>query len=445
MADRDELELGVLDRSVESYQTARDNFWRDLKIVWIGLLAFQFLVFFRFASLMARKADAEGKLDHGTNTLISLTNAAYQLVSLNATLDQNQKAFADQIRTLPHTIRQGLTNLNQEYLAAKKQPTETRPSPLFEQQTPVTPQFSHLNILKPVERERLLRNPDDKIVERLVHETVVVPAFSSLSNQWQQLIVRPSTETVQALSSITNSFAGATDTNLGKLVLAVDRTRSDLATNTFSPPGQRGWWKSAATKTEMAGRIVDEASGSVNAATNVLVSAVTSLKTHERTLAHALQAVESARNQVEEKLRALEANAVEFKGLLENFTTPIPYVTIKLQEAIAWFPTVLALAFCASVLRYLFLRDRASALIHKYEQLGLSQQTLNLGFYDQRLRNGSAAWFAFVGLFLAVLTTIDIAMLLRHHTTWNIEVVRSALWISGLAVLAACIWFFRAL
>ena len=114
MNDPEELNLKLLERSLEEHEHARSNFSRDLKFAVVLLLAFQFFVFFRFANLSDQQFELQPQLEQAEAHQQALVEIRGAVEKIETTLKTGTTELATILGDLPRQIRNELGELNED-------------------------------------------------------------------------------------------------------------------------------------------------------------------------------------------------------------------------------------------------------------------------------------------------------------------------------------------
>ena len=122
MNDPEELNLTLLERSLEEHEHARANLSRDLKLAVVLLLAFQFFVFFRFANLSDQQFELQPQLEQAEANQQALLKVRGAVEKIETTLKNGTAQLATTLGELPQQIRNELGKLDQDLTAFRSEP-----------------------------------------------------------------------------------------------------------------------------------------------------------------------------------------------------------------------------------------------------------------------------------------------------------------------------------
>src|SRR5688572_8771372 len=97
----DELNLKLLERAAEQYESARGAFQRDLKIGVALLLAFLCFVFVPFGRLIKERLRTEAQLSRTMTNYVALTNIHARVAALSDDLSESASNILVQVRGMP--------------------------------------------------------------------------------------------------------------------------------------------------------------------------------------------------------------------------------------------------------------------------------------------------------------------------------------------------------
>ena len=211
MNDAEELNLKLLERSLEEHEQARANFFRDLKIAVVLLLAFQFFVFFRFANLSDQQFEVRPQLEQAVAQQKALVEIRGAVEKIETTLKAGTEELATVLGDMPQQIRNELGHLNEDLtnFRAAPFPPPRDESPVRQQ---MQLQISNAN----VNAVRSLNRTESKFLEELtleesaelhtadtsspvfrervvhiVEHQIIQPAFAELNEHVEDLVSAP--------------------------------------------------------------------------------------------------------------------------------------------------------------------------------------------------------------------------------------------------------------
>ena len=410
------LDLRFLERSVQQQESARQRFLRDLKIVGFLLLAFQFLVFFRFIDLSDRQEQLGAEVAQLGADREAVGEIQAQLTSLGEALQAGKNQLTEELRQAPESMRKQVQAL-ETYIRILREgppvgppigPGDRGPSPAGRGNVafqaapdsapaPFTPLIAEeLRVaafaedLSGTEMETLRKaKPEEKgfkdLVERIVNKTIVQPTLDDLNEMREAVLEKPFVQGKSQLLAALDSQRGALERHgltAGTIRQKLNQVQQSLHTFQFTAPGSEPWWRTYAGKGELfrAQRIV--AHEVVLQVSHVLEKPGQDLDSLVLRLAALLEERELAKRDLEGQLRKLEANLGTIQSRLETFAKPLSVVALEPRDAVVYYPVVLAAAFAFFVWRYVRLHRRVSSLAAAYREFGLSDEVLKVYLAD---------------------------------------------------------------
>jgi hypothetical protein len=226
------MNLKMLERSLDQHQEARQAFFRDLKIVGAAVLAFQFLVFFRFVNLSEQQQQLNGEIADARTNLVAVQEIQTQLTQLQSDLRTNTAALIAELNATPLKLRGGILDLERDLKIFRGAPTpppgldrssfqdfqmvqapNAAFSPIQQRMDLATPAgFTFLAGLNTNEIQLLHdSSPNDgafqKIVAALVERQIIQPKFKELDETRRNLLLEPFARGQQDLLALTNAWA----------------------------------------------------------------------------------------------------------------------------------------------------------------------------------------------------------------------------------------------
>lgn len=396
----------MLERSVAQHENAREHFFRDLKIVATVLLAFQFVVFFRFPALNDKRVNVRLRLNAAETNRKALADAQEDLASISDIL----KKSADQLTGLLHEaapqIRAKLQELNQDLNRFRQQPhpaaarSQVQPSPngvapnVGQYAMPADFSLGHesdyLSGLTDLEKATLQHDDphSDKyqdIVGAIVERKIIQPEFEALTKVKQELLSRPLEEKSSHFAAISNQFATTRDArvNPNRWVADVKNAAASVAKLQFNPPPQKpGWWRSRQSKDAVFTDAQASTNKVINRAKEGLSKPAQDLKFLSDNLKQTFADLRSEEKQIEGKFLDLRAKSKEIETLIESYAKPLSVIALEPEDAVLYYPVALGLVVAIFAFRQWTLQRRAASLASIYGQLGLSNDILEVYFTD---------------------------------------------------------------
>jgi hypothetical protein len=403
MKDAEELNLNLLERSLEEHENARANFSRDLKFAVVLLIVFQFFVFFRFAKLSDQQFDLRPKLEQAEAHQRALGEIRTAVDSLEAALKTGTAQLTTLLGDLPQQIRNELGRLNDDLTAFRAAPFPPPRNDMAMQM--VQAPNANINAARSAHRSESkfiadltfdqaaeLHDVDtaspvfrERVVQIVEHQ-IIQPAFENLNERAAELVTAP----------LAKGAADLRERNAALTVLKANRADVDgwlknadqvvtVARGLhFSPPAEGDWWTSARTKASFAkaaqldtAKIAEEARSALSGPDSELKSLAEKM---ESTIAGLKQ--EGAR--IEAELKQLREHAVSLEDLIEGYAKPLAVLALVPKVLVIFYPVFLAAIVCTFAVRQILLRRRAATLAEAYRKFGASEEILAVCFTELR-------------------------------------------------------------
>ena len=111
MPDPHDLDLKLLDRSLEAHAAERQGFVRDLKIVVAAVFLFQFGVFFRYVDLSDQGQKIAAEAEEVADARAALKSVQDGLGAMGDLLEKGGAKVADDIKRAPAELRGKIVGL----------------------------------------------------------------------------------------------------------------------------------------------------------------------------------------------------------------------------------------------------------------------------------------------------------------------------------------------
>ena len=105
MVSERDLDLKLLDGSLDRLENARSTFSRDLKIAAVLVLGFQFVIFFRFIDLNERQIGLDGEVRQLQDDQKAFVVIQAQLGDLQGDLQKGKGRLSERLQNLPSAMR----------------------------------------------------------------------------------------------------------------------------------------------------------------------------------------------------------------------------------------------------------------------------------------------------------------------------------------------------
>jgi hypothetical protein len=395
MNNPEDLNLKMLERSLEQHESARSNFFRDLKFAGVVLLLFQFLVFFKFASLSDEKLEVRTRLTKAETNQRALADVQLAVGSIKTVLKKAAEGLTNSLTHVPSDIRDQLSHLAEELEEFRGQPFQLPPQrPAFVQDNAPVASRSALERIflagftesekKTLHDANTEENAYQDLVVRIVETKIIQPEFQRLNAAKENLLAKPLASGMADLRNLSDQL-----TTLRKSGIDVDSWLTNVegvvtlaAGLKFSAPAASKWWSSRQSKADFASEAQLNTAGIVGQAIDVLSGPERDLKSLSQKIEMAVTGLKQEGEQIEGELLKLQTNANSIETLLQSYAKPLAVVALEPKDLVLYYPVILAAILSMFAFRQMLLRRRAEVLASAYSQLGLSDNILEVCFTD---------------------------------------------------------------
>lgn len=407
MNDPEELNLKLLERSLEEHEHARSNFLRDIKFAVVLLLAFQFFVFFRFANLSDQQFELQPQLEQAEAHQEALVKIRGRVEKIETTLKTGTTELASFLGNLPQQIRNGLGKLNEDLTTFREEPLppqrDERPMQQMQMQMQQIPNMA-INAVQPssggIESRFLaeLTHAESKELheaeasspvfrERVVHiveHQIIQPAFAELNDLAETLVVKPLTAGLAELRQQTAALETlkATGANVDGWLENAEQVVTVAKDLRFRPPTEVDWWTSAVAKGNFADAAKLDTARIADEARSALSRPDTELKLLAEKMESALASLRQQGTQIDAELKQLQEHALSLEGLIEGYAKPLAVLALEPKDLVIFYPVILAAIVSVFAIRQVLLRRRAATLAGVYRELGVSAHILDVYFTE---------------------------------------------------------------
>jgi hypothetical protein len=473
MNDAEELNLKLLERSLEQHENARANFFRDLKVAVVLLLAFQFFVFFRFADLSDQQFALRPKVEQAEARQHALVEIRTAVDKIEMALKTGTSELTAFLGGMPQEIRNALGQLNEDLKAFRAAPFPPPRDNLASQM--VQAPNASINTVQSTNRveSRFLADltfdetaelhdvdtNTPSFRERVVHiveNKIIRPAFEELNERAADLVVAPLVKGVADLRQRTTELATlkAAGADVEGWLNNAEQVVTVAQGLKFTPPAEVDWWMSARSKASFAKTAQLDTTKIAEEARSAMARPDMELKTLTDKMEAATSALKQEGTRIDDELKQLREHAVSLEGLVEGYAKPLAVLALEPRDLVIFYPVVLAALISVFAVRQILLRRRAETLARAYGEYGVSGDILALSFTElpaSRARGNSplsvgwsrlgrlAGWLWVVpaGFALASFAWVLASESLRD------DAPRFLYALSALVLVAACIFLLR--
>jgi hypothetical protein len=323
-------------------------------------------------------------------------------------------------------------------MMTQQQPVQTWPPRLFSALSPdQMRQLKQAYTSKRIDSVRALVTPT-------VRARILEPYFASLNSDSQTFIARPFRAKTAVLTRIIRGRSGVL-TGLG---IAPDSIAEDLSIMAakvdklhFSVPESNNWWTTTGGKGEVFGELESNTDKMVGGLNQQLSKLSASTIVVDNRLRQLLQEAESKRDKLDDQIKELQARSDKIHGYLADVAKPFQLVTVQVQDAVIYFPCVVAVIWSYLTFEYLILSHRVRHLVSAYKAIGFADSAIKLYFAGVP---GSTLFSAIVSSLLFALPismAVWAASYIGSSKTLQ-QVVPGHVYLFAEALLFACLGFF---
>jgi hypothetical protein len=459
----EELNHSLLERARERHEDSRSTFLRDLKLCAVALVAFQFLVFFRYASLSDRQFAlgpqlAQAQADH--QALVEVTGALDRFK--NALVAGSDK-LAALLLAVPDDIRTQLGRLNEE-LQAQRNSSSTGRELIRQQPLVNVPNLPAQRFQQaPLVARNLLEDPNAEpaavqtAVNRMVETEVIRPTFARLNSAADRDLVGPLAAALTDLrkKEVSLAILRKAGADVDRWLSQADQVVVAARTLRFQPPATADWWTTARTKADFAAQAVLDVNKAAGDARSALGTSEGELRALAQKMDTALTGLKRQADQITAELERLEENSSSLQQLLDGYAKPLAVVALDPKDLVIFYPVLLAAVLAIFAVRQWMLRREALALSAAYRELGVAEQVLGVCFDDARGRgierrsSGArfSAWITrladLVWIVPAALTLVSFGWILSSKSL--VEYAPKGVYVlAGIVLVGACVFLIRA-
>lgn len=389
-----ELDLKVLERSSQQLDNARSSLSRDVTALILVLLAFQFVIFFRFISLNDQDIEIDRQIAQAIDDRQIVDDIAGLITELNTDIKTGKEQLTKELEGAPSRIRNRIVEL-EDYIndLRSASPSDRIPSPPstgagIEIQVPLPTPSEEFGPVSPVFLDDLsdediaglaeldpMGKAFEDLVEGMVDENIVRSEFDRLNEFKRGQLQKPlSAKWIDLLSKIDSAEGIFVKYNLPQLKVELDAERDALNGFDLVAPPNLDWWRTLADKErEFGWQIIN-----TEAVIDLINNDVTGQRNTMEVLGERIEVVTRnamrAKADVEREQERLKQTLDDLQLSLSNYSNPLPWIALPLRDVVLYYPPILAVVLVYFCLRYWQLYARAFGLAKAYAKRGLSAE-----------------------------------------------------------------------
>lgn len=413
MSSETELDLKLLDSSQDRLEKARGAFWRDFKIAVILIVAFQFVIFFRFIDLNQRRIKLDEEKSHLQEDQRVLNDIEIQLSSLQSQLQKGARELSKGLQALPSNMHAQIKAFNNDLLKLRSKAFFERP--VSNQSQGVQSVAHQINAASPVVRQspvqqsamdikpnsliaslseadrKILSAADfgdpefQRVAKQVVERGIISPMFRELNADKERLLTRPLVIKEKDLSTTLQEHADALRRNKlrpSAILNALNRVQDQVQAIRLRPPQSDQWWQTLQGKADVGQNLIINTGSMVGKIRVEVASEERNVTTVGSHLSHLVQENQAKEKEVATKINDVQSKYEVAQQQIQNYAKPLSVVAVGPREAVLYYPLILSALFIYFVWRYLALGRRSSDLAARYRDLGVSDQVLHVTFGD---------------------------------------------------------------
>jgi hypothetical protein len=465
MNNSDELNLKLLDRSVERHEDNRASFFRDLKFVSLALLVFQFLFFFKYCGLSDERLKARAELKSAVANQTALASVRSNIDKIRGVLKNGTDQLTIFLSRVPSDISGQLSQLAKGLDTFRQQPLPVpkKRSQFFQSNAASVEQHGDDNArtasgsldgiflagLTNPEKTMLHDDSDEgpeyqTLVTRIIESNIIQPKFRSLNAMKETCLLRPLVDGMSDLRSLTNELATLrkNGANVDDWLTHVENVATLAGRLNFSPPASNQWWSSRQAKEAFAHGAQLDMAAIGRQAGEALSGPQNDMNSLSQKMETAVVGLKREAERIDAGLQKLQTNSNAIDSLIESYAKPLAAVALEPKDLVFYYPVILSAVIFTFTIRLILLRQRARVLAGAYKQLGLSKNVATVCFRDlPELPDGETSRGRLMSIFWALPICFAVASFLwiLLSKSLNDEAPRLLYLVSVLVLAVACL------
>jgi DNA repair ATPase RecN len=384
MAQQEEIEMKIIEHSMQHQENAIKGFSRELKIAAIIILLFQFGIFFRFIGLYDQSLQLNKQIEQlheGDKTLGKIQIQLHSLKEIFKPLEMQLKDAPAKLRDSFKEFEIFIGEQLQESSRIQSKESEAIQSDIS------VPEFGMPSYYDGLSKNEIdiLKNPDQRaenyndLIKRIVDKRIVQPTFEILNKQKEQLLEREFEDkkrelltTLQSNLSTLNQF----EQGLGEFEAKIHQVHNNLKTYKIKAPDSSVWWQTVRGKMQVFGT----ESVRINKITGELDKPEHDLEAFSQKLTTLIKQAENKKEKLNEEMEKLKDNYNEVETLLQRYSKPLSVIAVEPKDAVLYFPIIILGVFTYFFWRFTAIHQRRRSLMSIYKNLSLPDNYSKLFF-----------------------------------------------------------------
>ncbi len=408
-----QLDLKLLDRSLESHAAARQAFSRDLKIVVAAILVFQFGIFFRYVDMSddAYRLDAQAKeVSEASAALKSVQDGLESLVGI---LKSGREAVAEDLKKAPPELRAEIVAINKAIADAG------RPAPFAGNIAPDNPAAQ----VAPVAGQRAVSRPDffddltqdqktillkgqDReklagIAKQVLHSKILPAFFGDLNARKAEVVEKPFDAQADRIIEVLRTqetliqrvfreeagepkgrLAGASKWDPEAITEAILDAKAKVDTLKFEPPRGDDWLRTVSEKEAQFKVIEADIVKAMKQVEDELAGAKQSAQVAGGRLDQLAKSTGERKATLDAGLKELNDQSNKVNSSLTDLVKPLAAVSLRARDLVCYDPVLLSAVFGFFLWRGVTLRRRARILAAACREAGYSDRAV-AAYFDE--------------------------------------------------------------
>jgi hypothetical protein len=350
MASERELDLKLLDDSLDRLESARSTFSRDFKIAAALVLGFQFVIFFRFIDLNGLQIGLDKRIAQVRGDPKAIADIQGQLNDLQSDLQKGRRQLSERLQNLPSVMRTQIVGLEKDLAQLRSGRSSERTSsarpPMIQMQVQrAAPRVNPLIAGLPEADRKVLTeaNPEDpalqNIVKRIVESGIIQPLFLALNGDKDRFLTKPFAEKKKLLSATLHKYASTLKSykaRPGEIEEALNRLQGQLQAVRLFPPQSDRWWRTVQGKGTVSENLAIDAGHAVDEVSQELHSQAQGVDLLGSHLAQLAQDVQKSKDDAANQMDEMQNEYKVVQDQLQSYAKPLSLIAVGPREAVLY-------------------------------------------------------------------------------------------------------------